>query len=83
MTTRVEQIAEQVRRLPSDEREQLLSWLTEFELGQSDAWDEEIARDSAPGGRMQHVLDRVRQDIAQGRTRPLDQAAFDEVSDNE
>lgn len=71
MTTRVEQIAEQVKSLPLSEREELLAWLADFELGQVDAWDEEIARDSQPGGRMQRVIDRVRRDIAQGRTKPL------------
>ena len=78
MTTRVEQIAEQVKSLPLSEREELLAWLADFELGQVDAWDGEIARDSQPGGRMQHVLDRVRRDIADGRTKPLG-----EVIDNE
>ena len=78
MTTRVEQIAEQVKSLPISEREELLAWLADFELGQVDAWDEEVARDSQPGGRMQRVIDRVRCDIAEGRTKPLD-----EVIDNE
>ena len=78
MTTRVEQIAEQVKSLPLSEREELLAWLADFELGQVDAWDEAIARDSQPGGRMQRVTDRVRSDIAQGKTKPLG-----EVIDNE
>jgi len=78
MTSRVEQIAEQVKSLPVSEREELLSWLAEFELGQADAWDTEITRDTQPGGRMQRVLDRVRRDIAEKRTKPLDQ-----VIDNE
>ena len=78
MTTRVEQIAEQVKSLPLSEREELLAWLADFELGQVDAWDDEMARDSQPGGRMQRVIDRVRRDIAQGRTKPLG-----EVIDNE
>jgi peptide subunit release factor 1 (eRF1) len=78
MTTRVEQIAEQVKSLPLSEREELLAWLADFELGQVDAWDEEIARDSQPGGQMQRVLDRVRRDIAEGRAKPLG-----EVIDNE
>jgi hypothetical protein len=78
MTTRVKQIAEQVKSLPLSEREELLAWLADFELGQVDAWDEEIARDSQPGGRMQRVLDRVRRDIVEGRTKPLG-----EVIDNE
>jgi hypothetical protein len=78
MTTRVEHIAEQVKALPVEEREELLTWLAEFELGQTDAWDEEIARDSGPSGRMRPLLDRVLRDIAEGRTKPLD-----EVIDNQ
>jgi hypothetical protein len=77
MTTRVQHIAEQVKSLPVEEREEFLSWLAEFELGQLDAWDEEIALDAGPAGRMQKVLDRARRDIAEGRTKPLD-----EVLDN-
>ena len=62
MTSRVEQIAEQVKSLPLSEREELLAWLADFELGPVDAWDEEMARDSQPGGRMQRVIDRVRRE---------------------
>ena len=71
MTAKVEKIAEQVKALPEDQREEFLSWLAEFELEHSDEWDEEIARDSQPGGRLEHVLERVRRDIAEGRTKPL------------
>jgi hypothetical protein len=77
MTTRVQHIVDQVRGLPLEEREEFLSWLAEFEMGQSDAWDDEIARDSQPEGRMRQVLERARRDIAEGRTKPLD-----EVLDN-
>ncbi len=77
MTARVQQIAEQVKDLPAEERDEFLSWLAEFDAGQADAWDEEIARDSQPSGRMRQLLDRVRRDIAEGRTKPLD-----EVIDN-
>jgi hypothetical protein len=78
MTARVEQIAEQVKSLPMSEREELLSWLAEFELQRDDAWDSEIAQDSQPGGRMQRLLDHVRREVAEGRTRPLDEVIDDE-----
>ncbi len=77
MTTKVEEIAEQVKALPDDERDEFLSWLADFEIEHSDGWDKEIARDSQPGGRLERVLKRVREDIAAGRTKPLD-----EVLDN-
>jgi DNA-binding transcriptional ArsR family regulator len=77
MTAKVEKIAEQVKALPEDEREEFLSWLADFEMEHSDDWDKEIARDSRPGGRLERVLGRVRKDIAEGRTKPLN-----EVLDN-
>ena len=77
MITRVEQIAEQVRTLPEHEREEFLSWLTDFELERSDDWDKEIAQDSQPGGRLGAVLDRARREIAEGRTKPLDEVIDD------
>jgi len=77
MTARVKKIAEQVMALPQDEREEFLSWLVDFEADHIDDWDKEIARDSQPGGRLEGVLERVREDIAEGKTKPLD-----EVLDN-
>ncbi len=58
MTTQVEELADQVKALPQDEREEFLSWLADFELEHSDDWDAEIARDSQPGGRLERVLQR-------------------------
>ncbi len=72
MTTKVEKIAEQVKALPDDEREEFLSWLADFEIEHSDDSGKEIARDSELGARLEHVLGRVRKDIAEGRTRSLD-----------
>lgn len=77
MTTKVEKIAEQVKALPEDEREEFLSWLVDFEIEHSDDWDNEITRDSQPGGRLERVLGRVRKDIDEGRTKPIS-----EVLDN-
>jgi hypothetical protein len=77
MTAKVKEIAEQVKALSEKERDEFLSWLTDFEVDHSDDWDREIARDSQPGGRLEYVLERVRKDISAGRTKPLD-----EVLDN-
>ncbi len=76
-TDRVKQIADQVRELQDSEREEFLLWLSDYQLEQSDAWDRAIARDSEPGGRLAKVLDRVQNDIAQGKTRPLDEVLDD------
>ena len=73
MTARVKKIAEQVMALRQEEREEFLSWLADFDADHSDDWDKEITRDSQLGGRLDSVLERVRKDIAEGRTKPLDE----------
>ena len=72
-TKRVEQIAEQVKALRDNEREEFFCWLSDFQLEHSDAWDVEIAQDARLGGRLEVVLERARRDIAEGRTQPLDE----------
>jgi hypothetical protein len=69
MTANVEKITAQVKALAGPELDEFLAWLAEYEVEHSDQWDEEIARDSQPGGRLQRVLDRAREDIAAGRTK--------------
>jgi hypothetical protein len=73
MTTAVEELASKVRALPQAELDQFLTWLAEYQAGRLDDWDEQIERDSQPGGALQATLDRVRRDIAAGRTKPLDE----------
>ena len=72
MSPNVEKIAEQVKALPEGELDEFLSWLAEYELERADEWSREIARDSQPGGRLEGMVERVRKDIAEGRTKPLD-----------
>lgn len=64
MSTRVKQIADQVKALPLNEREEFLAWLADFATSQTDPWDKEIARDSQPGGRMHPIIERARRDIS-------------------
>ena len=73
MTTVVEKIADEVRSLPREQFDELLAWLSAYEIERPDAWDEEMERDSQPGGRLQDAIDRARKDIAAGRTKPLDE----------
>ncbi|MGE5295423.1 MAG: hypothetical protein ACM3VT_11400 [Solirubrobacterales bacterium] len=77
MKAAVQRITEQVKALPPKELDEFLSWLAEYEKSQRDEWDKEIERDSQEGGTLRPLLDRVRTDIASGRTKPLD-----EVVDN-
>jgi len=64
----VEAIKEEIGHLSEPERKQLLDWLEEQE---EEAWDREIERDFAPGGRGERLMAEVEADIAAGRTRPL------------
>jgi hypothetical protein len=73
MTRSVERIAAEVSALPDAELDELLAWLADFESQRMDAWDRAIAADSLPGGRLQGLLDRAKDDIAAGRTKPLDE----------
>jgi hypothetical protein len=73
MTQSVEKIAHDVKALPDAELDELLAWLADFEAERMDAWDKAIAADSQPGGRLHGLLDRVRDDIAAGKTKPLDE----------
>ena len=77
MKASVKKITEQVKALPESELDEFLSWLEEYEMGHLDEWDKEIERDSQNGGSLSSVLNRVRTDIASGKTKPLD-----EVLDN-
>lgn len=73
MNDLVERIAKEVKLLDRNQMEKFLSWLSEYELSTMDEWDQKIAEDSQPGGRLNGILDRVRSDIAANRTKPLDQ----------
>ena len=64
----VEAIKEEIGHLSEPERKQLLGWLEERE---EEAWDREIERDFAPGGRGGRLMTEVEADIAAGLTRPL------------
>jgi hypothetical protein len=77
MKAAVKKIAAEVRALPEQEFDEFLSWLADYELANTERWDKEIERDSQPGGRLDAVLARVREDIVAGRTRPLDEVIDD------
>ena len=73
MVASLEKLKNEIRSLLPDEFDKFLSWLAQYQAGQMDDWDREIERDSQTGGRLQNILDRVRKDIAAGRTIPLDE----------
>jgi hypothetical protein len=72
MTANVQRIVDQVKDLPEEERDELLTLLAEFELQQVDARDEQIAGDSQPGGRLE---DDIQRDLKFYRNAALGQMA--------
>ena len=72
MTATVQHITEQVSNLQGEEFGEFLTWLTDFEVSHLDEWDQELKQDSLPGGRLSSFLNKVRTDIAAGKTRGLD-----------
>ena len=77
MNAAVKKIADQVKALPESELEEFLAWLAEYGAGHADEWDREIERDTGEGGALSPMLKRVREDIAAGRTKPLDEVIDD------
>jgi hypothetical protein len=73
MKAAVKKITEQSKVLPARWVGAFLSWPEEYEMGHQDAWDKEIERDPQNGGSLSSVLKRVREDIASGKTKPLDE----------
>ena len=77
MTSTVKKLTQQVKELPQEELDEFLSWLAEYELEHSDEWDTQIERDSQTGEPLDPVLKRVKEDIAAGRVKPLDEVIND------
>ena len=66
----VEAIKEAIAHLSEADRKQLADWFEELEAR---AWDEEIERDFSPGGRGMPLLAELEREIAEGKTRPIEE----------
>ena len=68
----VDAIRDAISRLPKDDKVSLFAWLS---LETTDAWDRQMHRDFAPGGRGAKFQKRVKAEIAEaareGSLRPL------------
>lgn len=64
----VDAIKEAIVALPSEERHALVLWLNELEY---DDWDRQIIRDFSPGETGMRLLEKVKKDITEGKTRPF------------
>ena len=63
----IQELQSVIAELPHDEFWQLVESLDELK---NERWDEEIARD-AKAGRFDEIMARGKQDIAEGRSRPI------------
>jgi hypothetical protein len=66
----VEAIKEAIAGLPEDDKLSLASWLNQQTM---DEWDRQMERDFSPGGRGMSFLEQVEREIAEGKTRPMEE----------
>jgi hypothetical protein len=66
----VEAIKEEISQLSADERNQLAEWLAE--LDERD-WDRKIEEDFSEGGRGMPLLAELERELAEGKTRPIEE----------
>jgi hypothetical protein len=66
----LESIKEAIKHLPDEERRKLAGW---FEGMEEAAWDEELKRDFAPGGKGVRLAKEIQREISEGKARPLEE----------
>ena len=64
------QIQHVIEDLPAAEQTALVAWIVDRDRAR---WDEEIERDFSSGGAVMDLLDRVKQQVSDGLSRPLSQ----------
>lgn len=72
MSPAVEKILQEVNHLSSEEQKELWERVAAEEARNLDDWEKQVARDSA-GGRLDHLLAELKEDITAGRVKPLDE----------
>jgi hypothetical protein len=68
----VEKILQDVRTLSAEQREELWKRVAAEEASNLDEWEKQIERDSN-AGKLDHLLNELKEDIAAGRVKPLDE----------
>ncbi len=63
-------IKEAIQHLPEEERRSLVCW---FDAMEEAAWDEEMKRDFAPGGKGERLAKQIQREISEGEARPLEE----------
>src|SRR5438105_3211153 len=70
MTMTLEAIKQAVVQLSEEERKEFAYW---FEELAEEAWDKQIECDFSPGGRGMPLLAELEREIAEGKTRPIEE----------
>lgn len=73
MNNTVNNIVNQVKSLSKKEYNELLSWLSDYELKQMDKWDKEIENDLIENDNLNRLIKKAEEDIEKGRTKSLDE----------
>ena len=71
----VEAIKDAITSLSEDDRHSLAAWLNENEY---DAWDKQMVADFSEGGRRSALVERVKRQVAEGQSRPMQEAFADQ-----
>ena len=70
----VEAIKEAIQQLPEEERTEertsLVAWLNEMEY---DEWDKQMVKDFSPGGRGIEWVEEAKREVAEGKSRPIEE----------
>jgi len=66
----VEAIKAAIEELTESERRELAGWFDQLEEA---AWDAEMEKDLAPGGRGHHLVEKINQEIDEGKFTPLEE----------
>jgi hypothetical protein len=66
----VEAIKAAIGQLTESERRKLVDWFMELE---EQAWDAEMEQDLSPGGRGQHLVDKINRQIDEARFTSLEE----------
>ncbi len=65
----MEAIKAAIAELPEDQRHSLAAWLNDLDY---DQWDKEMVQDFSPGGPAFGLVEKVKDEIAAGKARPME-----------
>jgi len=75
----VEAIKEEISQMSAEDRRHLAEWLEELDELE---WDRQIEEDFSPGGRGMPLLAELEQELAEGKTRPVEEVCAERRSKN-